>query len=77
MEIILYSKPQCHLCHEAKELLETLCASVGLTYQEIDIYTDDALLEKYQWMIPVITVDGMVIDWGKVSYHKLKAALHP
>ncbi|MGV3487253.1 MAG: glutaredoxin family protein [Tuberibacillus sp.] len=75
MKVILYSRPQCHLCIEAKEMLDIICPSLGMTYKEIDIYSNDALLEKYQLMIPVVEVDGEIIDYGKVTYSKLRKGL--
>jgi len=75
MKVVLYSRPQCHLCVDAKDKLDILCETLGLTYQEIDIYQDETLLEKYQFMIPVLEVDGEVIDYGKVTYSKLKQGL--
>ena len=75
MEIILYSKPECHLCLDAKDKLQLVCDALDLTYKEIDIYSDDALLEKYQLMIPVIEVDGEIADFGKVTLSKIKKAI--
>jgi glutaredoxin len=57
--VTLYSRPDCHLCDEAREGLERLRAS-GLAFElrELDIDSDDALLRSYLERIPVIEVDG-------------------
>ncbi|GGH76048.1 glutaredoxin [Pullulanibacillus pueri] len=75
--IHLYSKARCPLCDEAKELLEMLCEAHQLTYEEIDIYSDDRLLEQYQLMIPVVAVNGKVVAAGRVSVADIEEALLP
>jgi glutaredoxin len=75
MEIILYSRNRCPLCVEAKEILELCCETMELTYQEVDIHSDDTLLEKYQLMIPVVVVDGEEALYGKIAYSALKKCL--
>ena len=56
--VILYSKPGCHLCDEARAHLEDAAAEYGITYDEVDILRDPALYERYRYRIPVIVVDG-------------------
>ncbi|MEH6940933.1 glutaredoxin family protein [Bacillus sp. JJ722] len=67
VELLLYSKTNCHLCEIAKEELEIVKQREGITYQEIDIYKDDRLLEKYGLMIPVVEYEGKVIQYGQVN----------
>ena len=54
MRIVIYGKPGCHLCDDARAVLER----VGAPFEEIDITTDDALHAAYLERIPVVTVDG-------------------
>ena len=54
MSVILYSRPGCHLCEEARAMLERS----GAAFEERDIEADDALLRRYLERIPVIVVDG-------------------
>jgi Glutaredoxin-like domain (DUF836) len=53
MQLILYSKPGCHLC---EGLLEKLQAITSITFDlEIrDITTRDDWFERYQYEIPVL-----------------------
>jgi glutaredoxin len=53
-ELVLYGKPGCHLCDDARIVLER----VGAPFREIDITTDDALHAAYLERIPVVTLDG-------------------
>jgi glutaredoxin len=54
VNIVIYGKPECHLCDDARAVLER----VGAPFREIDITTDDALHAAYLERIPVITIDG-------------------
>jgi glutaredoxin len=50
----LYGRPGCHLCDDARVVLER----IGEPFAEIDITTDDALHAAYLERIPVIALDG-------------------
>lgn len=52
--VILYSRPGCHLCDDARALLR----SEQVPFEEIDIDRDDELLKRYLVRIPVISIDG-------------------
>jgi glutaredoxin len=62
-EIVVYSRPGCHLCEEA------IAAIVGLhgegyrfELHEIDIESDELLLRRHLERIPVVEVDGTVVS---------------
>ncbi|HKQ99125.1 MAG TPA: glutaredoxin family protein [Pyrinomonadaceae bacterium] len=57
--VILYTRPGCHLCEEARAAM--LAANCGdlYTLEEVNIDTDPALKELYGWEIPVITINGV------------------
>ena len=50
MRLVLYSKPGCHLCESLRADLERL----GVPFEERDITTDDALVQRYRYLIPVL-----------------------
>ncbi len=54
----ILSKPDCHLCHEAKTLLQELQASHSFSLNEVDITTRADLLELYREEIPVVFING-------------------
>ncbi|MFE4353112.1 glutaredoxin family protein [Peribacillus butanolivorans] len=64
---VLYSREKCPLCEKAKQILEEIKFESGIVYKEIDIYSDDALLEKFGLMIPVIEWKGNIIQFGNVD----------
>jgi len=60
--LILYGRPDCHLCDEARVILSKLLAEAGdVEIEERNIEEDDVLLREYLERIPVIELDGRVI----------------
>ena len=56
--MIIYSRPGCHLCDEAKAAIENSGCSGLYTLEEVNIESDEELLKKYKYDIPVVTIDG-------------------
>ena len=56
--VIVYSKPDCHLCSEAMEVLRRLQAELAFELCELDIASDEALHRAYFERIPVVVLDG-------------------
>jgi len=61
--VVLYARPDCHLCDEVRAGLEGLRAD-GLDFQldEVDIEGDDELYARFLERIPVIELDGEIIS---------------
>jgi glutaredoxin len=60
-EVVVYSRPGCHLCEAAIEALVGLHrAGYRFEMHEIDIESDDLLLRRHLERIPVVEVDGIV-----------------
>lgn len=57
-EIVVYSRPDCHLCAEAMTRLRTLQAELGFDLRELDIDRNPELQRAYFERIPVIALDG-------------------
>jgi glutaredoxin len=73
--VTLYTRPGCHLCHEARVVVERVCADLGEEYDEVDVTGDPALLERFTEEIPVTFVDGRQHDFWRVDEQRLRAAL--
>ncbi len=71
----MYSRPGCHLCEVAREVVERVCAELGESYVEVDIDDDPALTERFGEEIPVTFVDGHQHDFWRVDERRLRAAL--
>jgi glutaredoxin len=57
--VIIYSRPGCHLCDEAKAAIMNAGCSDRFTLEEVNIESDNELLRKYKYDIPVIAIDGV------------------
>ena len=57
-DVVLYGKPDCHLCDDARAVLERVRGELPFALTEHDITTDDALHRAYLERIPVVTIDG-------------------
>jgi hypothetical protein len=73
--VTLYSKPGCHLCDDARVVIERVCSELGESYVEVSILDDPELLRRYGEEIPVTLVDGAQHDFWRVSESRLRAAL--
>jgi glutaredoxin len=71
----IYTRPGCHLCAEAREVVERVCADLGASYDEVDITTSPDLVAAYGEQIPVTFVDGAQHDFWRVDEARLRAAL--
>jgi glutaredoxin len=58
IEVVVYSKPGCCLCDEAKEKLRRLQASYAFNLREVNILEDPEAHEKFKEEIPVVFIDG-------------------
>jgi glutaredoxin len=56
--VTLYGRPGCHLCDDARAVLERVRARHPFALEERDIEADDGLLRRYLERIPVICLDG-------------------
>lgn len=63
--LILYSTSNCHLCDEARTILNQFLQTHDYTFQIVEIADDDALIHQYGFRIPVIQcqITGKEIGW--------------
>jgi hypothetical protein len=73
--VLFYSKPGCHLCDEAREVVVRVCAELGETFEERNILDDPELQRRYGEQIPVTVVDGRQHDVWRVDEGRLRRAL--
>jgi len=56
--VTLYSRPGCHLCEEARAVLERARGRAPFEIDEINIEADAVLHARYLERIPVVVLDG-------------------
>ena len=57
--VIIYSRPGCHLCDEAKAAIQNAGCSDKFSFEEVNIESDEELLRKYKYDIPVVMIDAV------------------
>jgi glutaredoxin len=73
--IVLLGKPGCHLCDDARAVIERVAGELGVPWEERDITASPEDLDTYGDMIPVTFVDGVQHDFWRVDESRLRAAL--
>jgi glutaredoxin len=73
--VLLLTRPGCHLCEQARAVIERVSAELGVGWAERDINASAADLAAYSDMVPVTFVDGVQHDFWQVSEDRLRAAL--
>jgi hypothetical protein len=73
--VVLLSRPACHLCDDARAVIERVTSDLGVSWAERDITASPQDLADYADMIPVTFVDGVQHDFWRVSAERLRAAL--
>ncbi|WP_062109215.1 glutaredoxin family protein [Bacillus niameyensis] len=74
-KIIFYTRNQCELCLDAKNLLILLQSEYSFQIDERDIETNDEWIEKYGLIIPVIELNGEIIQSGIIDMLDLEKSL--
>jgi glutaredoxin len=70
--ITVYSKPGCHLCDTAKDVVARISDETGAGWIDIDIVGDAELENEYAEMIPVIMLDGRMHGYFRVEEDRLR-----
>jgi Glutaredoxin-like domain (DUF836) len=73
--VTLLTRPGCHLCADAREIVARVAADLGVRWEERDITASADDLMRYSDMIPVTLIDGVQHDFWRVNEERLRAAL--
>ncbi|WP_394279175.1 glutaredoxin family protein [Microbacterium sp.] len=76
--LTLISKPGCHLCDVAREIVDTVVADLpedAVEIEELSIADDAELYAQWWEKIPVVLIDGRLHAHWRVSPDRLRAAL--
>ena len=79
IQLTFVSKPDCHLCEAAREVVDGVVADLGpetsVRVEELSILEHPDLYEKYVEEIPVVLLDGKVHNIWRIDPVRLKAAI--
>jgi len=77
--VVLYGRAGCHLCDDARALVERVCADVGATWAEVDVDLPrpdgSVLADELGEMVPVVDVDGVRRGYWRIDEARLRRAL--
>ena len=74
-ELLLLTRPGCHLCQAAREVLDRVSADLGVPWQERSIEDDPELQERFAEEIPVLMIDGVQRDFWQIDEARLRRLL--
>jgi glutaredoxin len=79
IQLTFVSKPDCHLCEAAREVVDGVVADLGseasVSIEELSILEHADLYEKYVEEIPVVLLNGKVHNIWRVDPARLKTAI--
>ncbi|MDM7832243.1 glutaredoxin family protein [Cellulomonas edaphi] len=74
--IVLFGRDGCHLCDDARVLVEAVAAETGATWSEVDIdVVGGATREEYGELVPVVEVDGVRQGYWRIDADRLRRVL--
>jgi glutaredoxin len=71
----LLAREGCHLCDDARRLVQRVAAETGTGWTEIDVDTDPRLRAEFGDLVPVVRVDGKELGYWRIDEAKLRRAL--
>ena len=74
-QLILYTKPGCHLCDEMKREIQRAGCAELYELAEVNIEPDSDLLARYRYEIPVLLIDGVEAFRHRLRAEAFKARL--
>jgi glutaredoxin len=74
--VTFYTKAGCHLCEDARDMLDEIAAQVSYELTEIDIRGNSEIFERYRYRIPVILIDETLVAEGRIEYSDLARAFN-
>lgn len=74
-DVVLLTRPGCHLCADARAVVAEVTGSLGLAYRERSIEDDADLAARFGDEIPVVLVDGVQRDFWRIDPGRLRRIL--
>jgi glutaredoxin len=69
--VTLYGKPGCHLCDDARAVVQQVRSRRSFELQEVDVSLDPTMNREYGERIPVLALDGVEL----FEFHVKEAVL--
>ena len=80
VRVTLIGKPGCHLCDDAREVIDAVRAElsrdgIATEFEELDILRDEGLARLHSENIPVVQINGRRHAIWRVDPARLRAAV--
>lgn len=78
MKLILYTKRNCPLCDEAKDVLLELQkeGTFQFSFSEVNIMMDMYVYDTYKDEVPVISLNNEKLCFGNIQKNALRRLIH-
>jgi len=74
--VVVVTVPGCHLCEMALRTVTDTCEPAAVSWAEQDLFSlDDDAVRRWRELVPVVLVDGDVVDALRVDPVRLRQAL--
>jgi hypothetical protein len=73
--VVLLTRPQCHLCEDARAVVERVTVDLGLGWREVSVTDLPVLGERFAEELPVLFIDGVQRDFWSIDEARLRRLL--
>ena len=74
-DLLLLTKPGCHLCEAARRTVAEVAGELGIPWREQSILGDAELERRFAEEIPVVMIDGVQRDFWHIDPDRLRRLL--
>lgn len=74
-DLLLLTRPGCHLCEGARAVLERIRSDLGVGWREQSIEGDAELTSRFGEEIPVLLIDGIQRDFWQLDEARIRRLL--
>ncbi|GAB2534849.1 glutaredoxin family protein [Brachybacterium huguangmaarense] len=75
--VVLLDRDGCHLCEQARPVVEAAAREAGTGVDRVDVDADPALRAAWGDQVPVVIIDGAVVARYRAEPEALRRALRP
>lgn len=75
VHVQLLTRTGCSVCNDAEAIVEQVARSRSVDVTVTDIDSDQALLDRYEWDVPVVLVDGRQVGFHRIDPGRLARAI--
>lgn len=74
-QVSLLTRPGCHLCDDARKVVDRVTSELGLGFEEINVDEYPELKAAHDTEIPVVRVNGVPKDFWQINARRLTKIL--